>query len=46
VSGTWLLRHDRVEVDWFTEAVPLPRRALADEIERLGKILGHELAPA
>jgi hypothetical protein len=44
VSGTWALRDDRVAVDWFSEAGPLPRQAIAAEIARLGTNLGRDLA--
>lgn len=43
VSGTWSLREDRVHVEWFGEAAGQPRRALADEVARLGRIIGRDL---
>jgi hypothetical protein len=39
VSGTWSRTHDRVAVDWFAEVGPPPKRGLADEVERLARIL-------
>ena len=43
VSGTWALTRDQVAVDWFGEGGPPPMKALADEAERLGTILGLPL---
>jgi hypothetical protein len=39
VSGTWTLTHDHVAVNWFAEGGSLPRKGLADEVERLATIL-------
>ena len=39
VSGTWTLTHDHIAVDWFAEGGPPPKKGLADEVERLAKIL-------
>jgi hypothetical protein len=46
VSGTWSLAADRVEVAWFAEAGPPPRKALAEQAARLGTILGRPLQPS
>ena len=43
VSGTWSLVDDQVVVAWFTEAEPLPREALTDEVGRLATILDRPL---
>ena len=43
VSGTWALTDDQVVVAWFTEAAPLARDALAEEISRLATILDRPL---
>jgi hypothetical protein len=45
VRGTWELEADTAVVAWFTEGGAVPRTALREEIERLGRILGHELRP-
>jgi hypothetical protein len=42
VSGTWSLDGDQLVADWFAEAGPPPRDALAAEVERL---LGRPLQP-
>ena len=43
VSGTWAIADDQVSVDWFPEAGPMPREALADEVARLSAILERSL---
>ena len=43
VAGTWELDRAIIRVDWFREAGRLPRRALGDEVARLGTILGRDL---
>lgn len=43
VSGTWALKDDHVTVDWFVEGGPVPRKDLADEVERLATILERPL---
>jgi len=43
VSGTWSLTDDEVVVDWFAEAGPLMREALAEEVARLATILDRSL---
>ena len=45
VSGTWSLTGDQVITAWFAEAGPPQRDALADEVARLGLILGRPLHP-
>jgi hypothetical protein len=44
VSGTWALDGSRVEVAWFADASRIPRRALAEEVDRIGGLLGRDLA--
>jgi hypothetical protein len=43
VSGTWRIADDHVTVDWFAEAGPPPREAVADEVARLSSILDRSL---
>jgi hypothetical protein len=43
VSGTWSLKDDQVVVAWFAEAGNPGQQALADEVSRLGTILGRPL---
>lgn len=43
VSGTWSLRDDRARVDWFAKPGAAERRALPEEIGRLGHVLNREL---
>jgi hypothetical protein len=43
VSGTWSLREGRVAANWFAPPGALQRRALAEEIGRLGQILSRDL---
>jgi hypothetical protein len=43
VSGTWSLRDDRVAANWFAPPSAPQRRALAEEIGRLGQILSRDL---
>ena len=43
VAGTWKLKNDLVSVDWFAEAGAIPRAALADEVDRIGSILGKSM---
>lgn len=45
VAGTWTVDDSTVEVAWFAGAGRVPRRALASEVERIGSILGRDLAP-
>jgi hypothetical protein len=39
VAGTWTLKNDVVDVDWFAEAGTVPRNSLSEEVSRLGRIL-------
>jgi hypothetical protein len=41
VSGTWVAKGDELVVTWFADAGRLPRKALGEEIERLGIVLGR-----
>ena len=43
VSGTWTLKNDQVAVAWFGEIGSPSHQQLADEIARLGTILGQDL---
>jgi hypothetical protein len=43
VAGTWTLKADIVNVDWFAEAGPRPSGALIEEVARLSAILGRPL---
>jgi Winged helix DNA-binding domain len=43
VSGTWELKDDRARVAWFSEAGPMPRRAIETELDRLSGILARDL---
>ncbi len=43
VTGTWAISDDQLAVGWFAEAGPVPRRAVADEGERLATILDRPL---
>jgi len=45
VLGTWSLTDDQVVVAWFAEAGPPPRKALAEEVARLARILDRSLQP-
>jgi hypothetical protein len=45
VSGTWSLTDDQIVITWFAEAGAAPHDALADEVARLGPILGRPLHP-
>jgi hypothetical protein len=45
VGGTWSLQDDRVAVSWFAEAGRPPRKALGEEVARLGSILDRDLRP-
>jgi DNA glycosylase AlkZ-like len=46
VCGTWSLTEDRVVADWFAEAGPPAREALAEEVAQLATILDRPLRPA
>ena len=41
VSGTWVAKDDELLVTWFAEAGRVPSKALAEEAERLGHVLGR-----
>jgi hypothetical protein len=43
VSGTWRLGGDVISVDWFTEAGPIPRDTVAEEVARLAAIHDRHL---
>ncbi len=43
VSGTWTISGDLLAVEHFREAAPLPDQPLAEEVARLGTILGRPL---
>jgi winged helix DNA-binding protein len=43
VAGTWSLREERIAVDWFARPDVWQRRALGEEVERLGKIISRNL---
>jgi hypothetical protein len=43
VSGTWSIPDDQVVVDWFAEARPPEREALADAVSRLAPLLDRPL---
>ncbi len=43
VCGTWELDGDEASVSWFKETGKVPRRALSEEVERLGSILERDL---
>lgn len=45
VSGTWRLVDDRLTVDWFTKPPADVEDRLADEVGRLGLLLGRTLEP-
>jgi hypothetical protein len=45
VGGTWELDDRRARIAWFEEAGRLPRKALAQEVERLSVILDRRLSP-
>ena len=44
VSGTWSAKNGNVVTEWFPEAGPLPKAALAREVERLKAILDLDLS--
>jgi len=46
VAGTWELAGDVVQVAWFGESGAPPGAALAEEVARLGSIIGRSLEPA
>jgi hypothetical protein len=41
VGGTWVAKGDELVVTWFADAGRVPRKALGEEAERLGIILGR-----
>jgi hypothetical protein len=43
VTGTWEVDGERVRIGWFEEAGRPPRRALRDEVDRLGAILDRDV---
>ncbi len=43
VGGTWELRNPIVQVSWFAEAGPPPRRPLRAEVKRISALLGQDL---
>ena len=43
VSGTWSVKGNTVDVDWFPEATPVGRDDLAAEVDRLATLLGRTL---
>jgi hypothetical protein len=43
VGGTWVATGGDVTVTWFGDPRRVPRSALAEEVERLGGILGRAL---
>ena len=43
VVGTWELDGNGVRVAWFTESGRVPRKAIEDEVARLGSILDRDL---
>jgi hypothetical protein len=44
VSGTWERDGTTIRLAWFREAGAAPRKALRDEVARLSRIAGQELA--
>jgi winged helix DNA-binding protein len=44
--GTWSLRDDTVEIDWFDGTGPAPGDRLDEEVSRLGEILDRPLTVA
>ena len=40
VSGTWVTKDDELLVTWFAGGAQVPSKALAEEAERLGGVLG------
>jgi hypothetical protein len=46
VAGTWSRSDDDISVDWFAEAGPPRREAVAEEVRRLGRILGRPVEMA
>jgi hypothetical protein len=43
VTGTWTRRDDQVTVSWFSESPKPDRKALSEEVDRIGAILGRPL---
>jgi hypothetical protein len=43
VAGTWAVRRDRLEVDWWPDSGRVPRTALAEEGARLARFLERDL---
>lgn len=43
VAGTWDLKGDRLKVEWFDEKKAPAKSAVANEVARLGKVLGRTL---
>jgi hypothetical protein len=43
VTGTWELDGEQVRIAWFEEAGRPPRKALREEVDRLGAILDREM---
>lgn len=46
VRATWSLQVDEVQISWFAESGRPPRKALGEEVARLGSILDRSLRPA
>ena len=46
VTGTWELAGNVVQIAWFGESGAPPAAALAEEVARLGSLLGRTLEPA
>ena len=43
LAATWSLAEDEVVIAWFAEAGPPPEEAIAEEVSRLGAIVGRPL---
>jgi hypothetical protein len=44
VAGTWTLTGDVIGFDWFEPRKAPPSRAVADEVARLGRVLGRSVS--
>jgi winged helix DNA-binding protein len=44
VAGTWERDGSTLRISWFAEAGKLPKRAIGDEVARLGLVVGSALA--
>ena len=44
VAGTWTLKNDELKVEWFDEKKAPAAAVVADEVARIGRILGRRIS--